>query len=202
MINIVLPDSITYIGNDAFISTNIKKLNIPKNLENIDPTNPFDAPLTLESIYTPDDAVKFRTFDGVLFSKDMKTLISYPSSRKEWRYAIPNDVDNLFHGAFNNPLYLHSIIIQKPTTSLSEQNFVNFGANLTSVFVIRSIKDQTILSYTGHPFVHTDFQISDVKYITLDEYLRIYCRTKLCTYSHFYYIHYSILVILFVINID
>ena len=44
--------------------------------------------------------------DGVLFSKDKKTLMFYPPKRKGETYAVPSGTERIFEFAFHTPTYL------------------------------------------------------------------------------------------------
>lgn len=119
--------------------------------------------------------------DGILFSSDMKTIICYPRYKKGRCYAIPQDVDILFNGIFNNPRYLRSIIFPKPSVTIIGSNFHNMGNNLTSIYVYRAVNDKTELSFTGNPFFGTNFDKSRIQYLTPNEYLIKECKIEVCT---------------------
>lgn len=54
----------------------------------------------LEYIEADPDNPFFASVDGVLFSKDLKTLISYPIGNSRTSYAIPSGVTKIEDGTF------------------------------------------------------------------------------------------------------
>lgn len=64
--------------------------------------HPDSFPSLLESIEVHPDNPVFCSVDGVLFSKDRKTLVRYPGLRENRNYAIPEWVEAVAPGAFRN----------------------------------------------------------------------------------------------------
>ena len=62
--------------------------------------------------------------DGVLFSKDMTEIISYPSDKEDKEYEIPDSVTTVRHGAFYDVQSLEKIIIGK---GLKKFEVINSG---------------------------------------------------------------------------
>ena len=54
----------------------------------------------LKSIEINKNNNKYKSIDGVLFTKDGKTLITYPASKEESSYIIPIDVEEIEFDAF------------------------------------------------------------------------------------------------------
>ena len=90
--SIVLPDSVKYVGHLAFYCENLKSVTLSKNLEYIS-SGAFVFSDSLENIYVPDDCENYKSIDGVLFTKDGKTLCCYPMAKKEESYVIPEGVE-------------------------------------------------------------------------------------------------------------
>lgn len=84
-----LPDNVSYIGNFAFTYTNMgEKITLPSSL-----TEFGDRPFTQAEAFSIADTNKyFKTVDGVLFSYDEKTLVSYPDLKYVSEYEIPDGV--------------------------------------------------------------------------------------------------------------
>lgn len=76
--------------------------------------------------------------DGVLFSSDMKTLISYPSDKSDSTYVIPNTVTTIGNAAFDDCDNLNNIIIPKSVTTIGDSSFYDCG-NLTNVIIPSSV---------------------------------------------------------------
>ena len=54
----------------------------------------------MEEIHVDPRNSQFASLDGVLFTKDMKTLIAYPTGSKSKHYTIPDTVETIGNGAF------------------------------------------------------------------------------------------------------
>ncbi len=96
--SVALPDTITHIGASAFSGCDaLRELYLPKNVETIEMAAFYDcADLTLT--VDPENPY-LTTQDGILFSKDMKTLIEAYNFKEE-SYAVPEGVEYIGDCAF------------------------------------------------------------------------------------------------------
>jgi len=87
------------IGNNAFSSCyELKSITIPAGVTSIG-DGAFAGCLSLTSIGVDPSSNYYKTdVDGVLFSKDGKTLVAYPIGKTNTEYSIPADVTTI--GAF------------------------------------------------------------------------------------------------------
>lgn len=96
--SVTLPETLKRITGSPFYRTVVSELHIPKSVEYID--GPFFKSAHFRS-YTVDPAnPHYTAVDGVLFTKDMKTLVSYPECAERTKYAIPEGVETIGKGAF------------------------------------------------------------------------------------------------------
>ena len=120
--NVYLPDSIKKIGFSAFENSNLTSINFPEGMESIYSSAFFNcnsllnieipSSLTylgsqvfvcksLESISVESENPSYCSVDGVLFSKDMSELITYPSSKSfGGEYVVPENVKTICDTAF------------------------------------------------------------------------------------------------------
>ena len=70
----------------------------------------------------PDNA-NYCTKDGVLFSKDMTSIIMYPIANARTSYTIPNTVKRVEDGAFLTAKNLKSVVFSNNITFLGENSF-------------------------------------------------------------------------------
>lgn len=96
-----LPSTLESIGDYTFCITDSDfdniNINIPTSVNYISPT----AFSSRVNNFTVDKNNKYYTAkDGVLFNKDMTTLIQYPTSRNIDGYFVPNTVTNIYVTAF------------------------------------------------------------------------------------------------------
>ena len=70
----------------------------------------------------PEDHPLYKTVDGVLFSKDGKTLLAYPNARTATHYDVPAGVERIGNGAFGNE-YLKTISLPIGLKSVGDYAF-------------------------------------------------------------------------------
>lgn len=82
---VILPDTLVNISGDTFYnSSNLRKVNIPKNVKFMG-NNPFAGCPNIEVI---NESPYFNLVDGILYNRDFTRLIYYPISKKDDRYEI------------------------------------------------------------------------------------------------------------------
>ena len=103
---VVIPERITYNGRtyeviaiDGIGTHGVTSVTIPKTVKFI------SGPLVLNGRYLEEyivdkDNPYFTAQDGVLFTKNLYTLISYPFGNKRTEYAIPDEVYDIAEWAF------------------------------------------------------------------------------------------------------
>lgn len=112
-VNVVIKNGITRIK--SIIGVKMKSLKLPDSLKEIDSILYCEVPATItipksvtkieSSFLNLSYGVKqfkvakgnksFMTKDGVLFTKDGKTLVTYPSAKKQKSYTVPNTVTKI-----------------------------------------------------------------------------------------------------------
>ena len=133
MEQIVMPNSLKTIDQAAFVECDaLVNITIPEGVTEID-DGVFNYCDKLESIYFPStltkigflfshcdsfksievsaDSETFKSIDGVLFSKDGKTIIEYPKGREAASYEIPDTVTKIYPWAFSKCAALTEITI-------------------------------------------------------------------------------------------
>jgi len=98
--SIQLPESLESIGDKAFhMGDNlIAEITIPKNVRFIG-TNAFTY-TEIKEFQVGAQNKWFRSVGGVLFTVDMKTLITYPCASQTKHYAVPQGVEIIKESAF------------------------------------------------------------------------------------------------------
>jgi hypothetical protein len=111
--SVVIPESVTDIGEEAF-------------------SHCFD----LKVISVSPENQRYKDIDGVLFTKDGKTLLIYPIGGEN-PYMIPNGVTRIGRKAFSDCIALTSVTIPEGVTDIGEETF--YMCALLSVTIPASV---------------------------------------------------------------
>lgn len=134
--DVVIPEEIdgkpvTEIGKDAFVTSVAEKIEIHAGIDYIAGENPFVDANRLKEINVSPDNAEYSSQDGILFSKDGKTLLHYPAARGESSYTIPEGVETIGVAA----LYDCGLNEIKLPSSLStlKRHAMSYNDKLTSI---------------------------------------------------------------------
>ena len=152
----VFPDSVTYIGNSSFYGcdglesitlpksdatigeaafnycTSLKTVEIPESI--YFEGNIFGWCTNLAAINVDENNPNYCSVDGVVFDKDMTTLLIYPSGRQTEEYAVPNGVTTIRTEAFFVCEHIKSVTIPETVQEIETQAFSGCE-NLVSIIV-------------------------------------------------------------------
>jgi hypothetical protein len=134
--NVTIPPSVTTIGEQAFsFNKNLTSVTIPESVTSIGRLAFWiGGKGTLANINVNSNNTSFTSVDGVLFDKNIQTLILYPEGRKASTYTIPSSVTRIGDSAFRN-VSLTSITIPSSVKNIGFNAFL--GALLTNVTISR-----------------------------------------------------------------
>ena len=136
---LTLSEGIGSIGYNAFyLCKNLRSVTIPNSVHSID-SSAFSCCHALTEIQVGTNNTKYVSVDGILFSKDMKTLIVYPGGIAQENYVIPSSVSTIGAYSFSGCKSLQHIIIHENVTEIGNNAFYAC-VNLDNVTIPRSIK--------------------------------------------------------------
>ena len=141
---IELPSTLRRIGDYAFVGYWFREFTLPASLETLGPEAftyctidrlrieadvPFDQiaggfyDCWIGAYEVPEDHPRYRTVDGVLFTRDEKTLLLYPDSCKNAHYDVPAGVERIGERAFHNE-YLTTISLPVGLKAVDDYAFM------------------------------------------------------------------------------
>ena len=136
---IILPDGLKEIGEGAFAGCeSLQHLALPDSVEKIG-DGALDCP-GLDAIGVG-DCKGFSLRNGVLYSKDEKTLVWYPRRRISSTYRIPAGTTKIAACAFAGNERLREIILPKSVSQIGQRAFA--GAQLEKITVAEESKNFT-----------------------------------------------------------
>ncbi|MBR5759064.1 MAG: leucine-rich repeat protein [Thermoguttaceae bacterium] len=131
-----VPDGVETISKGALSDcTSLQSIVIPASVRSID-VDEFEYDVSLTSVRVVEDNANYRSIDGVLFSKDGKTLIRYPSGKRDASYTIPEGATSVVGMGFSGSSELRSVVISNGVEKISGAQFL-FCRSLTSIEVAK-----------------------------------------------------------------
>ena len=106
----------------------IEELHLPRNLTQIESgsftvANGLLPHVALRKIEVDAKNPALRSINGVLYSKDLKTLIFYPQGRTQTEFIVPSHVETIGEGAFTYAINLRSVTIPGSTKVIGKEAF-------------------------------------------------------------------------------
>ena len=136
--SIEIPNGITSIGKAAFeFCKGLTTLFIPSTVTSIG-AEAFYGCNNLKSIDVDVTNPDYSSIEGILFNKDLTTLILFPTGNTRTEYVIPNSVTYIGDNAFSGCSSLTSIVIPNSVTSIGDGAF-HWCSGLTSVEIPNSV---------------------------------------------------------------
>lgn len=130
---IAIPEGVTEIDKEAFFScTNLRSVHLPDSIVKIG-ESAFACCPSLSEITISDHAGKYRSIDGVLFSKDGKKLIAFPAGHKGDTYVVPDQTEQITPYAFYGAERLKRITLPQSLKSIGGNAFKRVGIPFLTV---------------------------------------------------------------------
>lgn len=117
---LIIEEGITQINSRRFIgSSALESVSLPKTITNLG-EYAFENCQSLKEILVDDENENFKSTDGVLYTKNMQTLLIYPANRENTDFSIPETVRSFGDYAFDYSQNLENITIPAGLRSMGE----------------------------------------------------------------------------------
>ena len=141
---VVIEDGVTAVGTRAFLDCDcLTQVQFGKSVSGVDGTA-FIGCNWLESFTVAAGSPYLRTGDyGVLFTKDMKTLIAAPKSNYDYYYVdykVPYGVETIGAYAFENCRWLETVFIPGSVKTIEESAF-EYCSEMYAVTMDNGVED-------------------------------------------------------------
>ena len=148
--------NLTNIGFHAFACIGVHVLSFGPNVSNIT-LGAFSELNNLTDYYVNSENKNISTFEGVLFNKNMTTLISYPMGRNKTSYTVPDSVLKIYDYAFKGAARLVDISLPPFLQVIGTQAiaFTNC-TSLRTPSTLKIIEPEAILNNVNLVFLYLD----------------------------------------------
>ena len=143
-----IPQSVEEIQRGAFANTGLTSVKLPDNLTHIGSV-PFNGCKNLMEITISESNPNYKTPDGVLYTKDGKTIIQYPCA-KGGEYKIGNGTEVIGYGAFAESA-IEKVVLPDSIKTIENMTFFECG-KLTSFNLPDSVESIGIKAFGFYDF--------------------------------------------------
>ena len=105
---------------DIYCCRNLETVSLPDNISSF--TFLYDCS-AVEKVTFDSNNPYYKSYDGVVFSKDLDTLVYYPPGKTETHFVVPSSVKTIIRTAFNYAKNLDSVYVPKTVKEIGETAF-------------------------------------------------------------------------------
>lgn len=160
---IVIPSSVEKIGSCAFEKTSLAYIFIPESVTELS-ISAFQLSENFTGITVDEKNPVYKSVDGVLYSKDGKTLLIYPQSKSEEEFVVPDGVTKIGNSSFCQAIYLKSIVFSEGVTDIGSGAFSSCHS-LCNVQFSNSVKTIRAEAFARCPYLEKIVIGNGVTYI-------------------------------------
>ncbi len=136
---ITVANSITAVGNNAFEGcAALVSIELGKGVKSMG-TDVFLGCDSLVAIGVLSENESFSSLNGVLLSRDKKTLIYYPHGNSRNSYSVPNGVEKISDGAFSQCTNLSIVMLPSGLSEIGNRAFLGCE-NITELILPNSLE--------------------------------------------------------------
>lgn len=120
-----LPEGLTGIGSKIVVDcTRLEKINVPKGFLLLR-DDLFIGCEALTEITVSDDDPNYKTIDGVVYSKDGKTLVRCPIAKAYECFTVPDGVEKIGSYAFSECKNIREVVIPEGVVNIGKCAFIH-----------------------------------------------------------------------------
>lgn len=124
---LIINEGVEHLGSNAFLNGNFSVIKLPSTLRDIQGSAFDDSPF-LEEFFISEDNPDICVKDGVIYTTDMKILVEV-LSYKTGRFTVPDEVDTIGIGAFQNS-GIHSVTLGKNVKTIKRGAFHGYSGDV------------------------------------------------------------------------
>jgi uncharacterized repeat protein (TIGR02543 family) len=146
--SIAMPSGVKKINAGAFIGcTELTAMSLPSTIESID-GDVFSGCSNLSTINVDPSNSYYASNGGVLFTKDMKTLLKYPMAKTDLTYSIPVGVTTINYVAFSDNTHLTGVVIPGSVNMINASAF-NGCSSITTMSIPANVTTLDTSAFSG-----------------------------------------------------
>ena len=146
-------NQLTTLGENAFSYTAVTSFHFNASLNTVG-NRPLDGCSKLTEITVADGNLLYKSVDGVLLSKDGKTLVLYPAGKKGTAYTTPAGVTAIGEYAFQGVTRLNELTVSEGVQTVGKSAFKDCS-NLYTVTLADSVNSLGYLCFYNCPALET-----------------------------------------------
>ena len=131
--NIIIPEGIEKIHDGTFLTANcIEEVFLPASLKEIGYSFSGGPDCSLKKFIVHEDNPYFTSIDGVLYTKDLKTLVLYPMGKIDGKVVINENVETISSKVFTYCIHLKEIEIPRSLKKIEDAAFM--GCRMNNIY--------------------------------------------------------------------
>lgn len=141
---IIIPESVTEIQHHAFSGcSSLTEITIPENVTDIG-WGAFSGCTSLSGINVDEENPAYSSQEGILYTKDMTGLLSYPCNHPQSTYSIPESVGYIWNEAFSGSSNLTNIYVGTGNSTFRSEESVLYNKEMTELICFPGKHPQNI----------------------------------------------------------
>ncbi len=124
LIQIILPETVRMIHDNAFFACGLTRIYIPKNVESMG-LRVFYQALNLECITVDRRNQYYKDINGIMYNLEGTALIAYPMGKDDFSFSLPATVTDFGSQIFWGNRYLRVLYLNSDTPPAMNSQFVS-----------------------------------------------------------------------------